>query len=268
MRSNKVTVETVRKKVEAGERLVAVTAYDYFTAKFADEAGVDIILVGDSLGMVMLGYESTLPVTMEEMLHHVRAVTSRPRRAMVVADMLFMSYQASPADAVRNAGRFVKEAGADAVKLEGGLGTVPAVTAVLEAGIPVMGHVGLTPQSILRFGGYRVQGRGKEGAERIVGDAKALDGAGCFSIVLEGIPAELGGRITREVSAATIGIGAGPDCNGQVLVCHDLLGINDEIRPKFVRKYASLAEEIRGAFERFARDVRDGRFPSDDECYA
>jgi 3-methyl-2-oxobutanoate hydroxymethyltransferase len=257
----------VRKRKKSGVRIVTVTAYDYFTAKLADKAGVDILLVGDSLGMVMLGYDSTLPVTMEEMLHHVKAVTRAHPRAMVVADMPFMSYHAGTDGAVMNAGRFIKEAGADAVKLEGGLAVLDKVQAILRAGIPVMGHVGLTPQSILKFGGYKVQGRGQRAREAVIEDARALDEAGCFSMVLEGIPASLGKDITSSVGAATIGIGAGPDCDGQVLVCHDLLGINDELTPKFVRRYASLATEIRQAFEKFADDVRDGKFPASDECY-
>ncbi len=264
----RVTVETVRRKVEKGEKIVTVTAYDYFTAKLADRAGVDVILVGDSLGMVMLGYENTLPVTMEEMLHHTKAVLRCRPRAMVVADMPFMSYQLGPEEALRNAGRFVKEAGADAVKLEGGLQIIESVRTLLRAGIPVMGHVGLTPQSILKFGGYRVQGRGEEGGEAVRKDAKALDEAGCFSMVLEGIPVALAAEITSSSRAATIGIGAGPECDGQVLVCHDLLGLNDEISPKFVRRYASLGEQVREAFERFAKDVRAGEFPSADESYS
>ena len=265
---DKVTTETIRRKVDGGEKIVTVTAYDYFTAKFADRAGVDIILVGDSLGMVMLGYENTLPVTMEEVLHHTKAVTRCRPRAMVVADMPFLSYQIDVREAVVNAGRFVKEAGADAVKLEGGIQVIDAVRAVLRASIPVMGHVGLTPQSILKFGGYRVQGRGEEGGAAVMKDALALDEAGCFSMVLEGIPVALGAEITSAVRAATIGIGAGPECDGQVLVCHDLLGINDEISPKFVRRYASLGDEIQRAFEKFAEDVRSGAFPSDKESYS
>jgi 3-methyl-2-oxobutanoate hydroxymethyltransferase len=265
--AERVTVQTVRKKKRNGVKIVVVTAYDYFTAKLADRAGVDILLVGDSLGMVMLGYESTLPVTMEEMLHHVKAVTRSRPRAMVVADMPFMSYQAGLDEAVVNAGRFVKEAGADAVKLEGGLAVQEKAGAVLRAGIPVVGHVGLTPQSLLKFGGYRVQGRGQRGRDAVLKDARALDEVGCFSIVLEGIPASLGKDITSVVEAATIGIGAGPHCDGQVLVCHDLLGINDELAPRFVRRYASLATDIREAFERFAEDVREGRYPAPEECY-
>jgi 3-methyl-2-oxobutanoate hydroxymethyltransferase len=267
MNRERVTVETIRRKVEKGEKIVTVTAYDYFTAKLADRAGVDIILVGDSLGMVMLGYENTLPVTMDEMLHHTKAVAACSPRAMIVADMPFMSYQVDVQGAVSNAGRFVKEAGADAVKLEGGIQVIEAVRGVLRADIPVMGHVGLTPQSILKFGGYRVQGRGEEGGAAVKKDARALDEAGCFAMVLEGIPMALGTELTNAVRAATIGIGAGPGCDGQVLVCHDLLGINDEISPKFVRRYASLAEEIQRAFEKFASDVREGGFPSEEECY-
>jgi 3-methyl-2-oxobutanoate hydroxymethyltransferase len=267
MDKDKVTVESIRGKVEKGRKVVVVTAYDYFTAKFADRAGVDIILVGDSLGMVMLGYENTLPVTMDEMVHHTKAVVRAKPRAMVVADMPFMSYQAGPEGAVENAGRFVKEAGADAVKLEGGLRVIDAVRAILRASIPVMGHVGLTPQSILKFGGYRVQGKGADAGAAVKKDAQALDDAGCFSMVLEGIPSALGKEITSAVRAATIGIGAGPDCDGQVLVCHDLLGVNDEISPKFVRRYASLSEDIERAFANFAKDVREGKFPSDEESY-
>jgi 3-methyl-2-oxobutanoate hydroxymethyltransferase len=268
MNRDKVTVESIRRKVESGEKVVTVTAYDYFTAKVADRAGVDIILVGDSLGMVMLGYENTLPVTMGDMLHHTKAVVRAKPRAMVVADMPFMSYQVAAEQAVVNAGRFVKEAGADAVKLEGGLRVIDAVRSVLGAAIPLMGHVGLTPQSILRFGGYRVQGKGEEARAAVLKDAQALDDAGCFSIVLEGIPSALGKEITSAVRAATIGIGAGPDCDGQVLVCHDLLGVNDEIVPKFVRRYASLSEDMERAFAKFAEDVRAGKFPSKKESYS
>ena len=265
--AEKKTVQTLRVRKRDGVKIVTVTAYDYFTAKLADRAGVDVLLVGDSLGMVMLGYESTLPVTMEEMLHHVKAVTRARAKAMVVADMPFMSFQAGWEDAVKNAGRFIKEGGADAVKLEGGLAVLEKVEAILRAGIPVMGHVGLTPQSILKFGGYRVQGKGQRAREAIIADARALDEAGCFSIVLEGVPASLGKEITSKVRAATIGIGAGPDCDGQVLVCHDLLGINDELAPRFVRRYASLAADTQAAFEKFAEDVREGKFPSPEECY-
>lgn len=268
MDKGKVTVETIRRKVEKGEKVVTVTAYDYFTAKFADRAGVDIILVGDSLGMVMLGYDNTLPVTMDEMIHHTKAVTRAKPRAMVVADMPFMSYQSGTEGAVMNAGRFVKEAGADAIKLEGGLQVIDAVRALIRAGLPVMGHVGLTPQSILKFGGYRIQGRGEEAGAAVKKDAQALDDAGCFSMVLEGIPGSLGKEITATVRAATIGIGAGPECDGQVLVCHDLLGVNDEISPKFVRRYASLAEDMERAFAKFAEDVRGGKFPSEAESYS
>lgn len=268
MVKDKVTVETIRRKVEKGTKVVTVTAYDYFTAKFADRAGVDIILVGDSLGMVVLGYENTLPVTMDEMIHHTKAVVRAKTRAMVVADMPFMSYQVGTEQAVTNAGRFIKEAGADAVKLEGGLRVIDAVRGVIRAGIPLMGHVGLTPQSILRFGGYRVQGKGEEAAAAVKKDAQALDEAGCFSMVLEGIPSPLGKEISSAVRAATIGIGAGPDCDGQVLVCHDLLGINDEISPKFVRRYASLAEDMERAFAKFAADIREGKFPSEKESYS
>jgi 3-methyl-2-oxobutanoate hydroxymethyltransferase len=267
MNAERTTILTIRNKKRDGVKIVNVTAYDYFTAKLADRAGVDIILVGDSLGMVVLGYDSTLPVTMEEMLHHVKAVTRARPKAMVIADMPFMSFQAGRDEAVKNAGRFIKEGGADAVKLEGGLSMLEKVEAIINASIPVMGHVGLTPQSILKFGGYRVQGKGQRAREAVLADARALDEAGCFSMVLEGVPSSLGKDITSAVEAATIGIGAGPHCDGQVLVCHDLLGINDELSPRFVRRYASLAAETQKAFEKFAEDVREGRFPAPKECY-
>jgi 3-methyl-2-oxobutanoate hydroxymethyltransferase len=250
-----------------GEPIVAVTAYDFPTARIADEAGVDMILVGDSLGTVVLGYESTLPVTMEDMLHHIRAVTRARPAALVIGDMPFMSYQVSDEQAVLNAGRFVQEAGADAIKLEGGERVAGAVRRIVEAGIPVMGHLGLTPQSVLAMGGYRVQARGEADQERLTGEARLLEQCGCFALVLEGIPARLGAAVSRELEIPTVGIGAGPGCDGQVLVSHDLLGLTLGHTPKFVRRYAALAEEMRGAFERFAGDVRARRFPGEQESY-
>jgi 3-methyl-2-oxobutanoate hydroxymethyltransferase len=236
-------------------------------ARLADEAGADILLVGDSLGMVVLGYESTLPVTMEDMLHHVKAVSRARPSGLVVADMPFMSYQVSVEQAVANAGRFVQDAGADAVKLEGGERVLPAVRRIVEIGIPVMGHLGLTPQSVLVFGGYKVQARGEAEQERLLADARALEQAGCFSIVLEGIPARLGAEVSRELTLPTIGIGAGPGCDGQVLVSHDLLGYTLGRVPRFVRRYAELADVVRGAYAAYIADVKARRFPAEAESY-
>jgi 3-methyl-2-oxobutanoate hydroxymethyltransferase len=250
-----------------GEPIAVLTAYDYPMARLADEAGAEILLVGDSLGTVVLGHESTLPVTMADMLHHVRAVTRARPRALVVADMPFLSYQASVEEAVRNAGRFVQEAGADAVKLEGGERVAPAVRRIVEIGIPVMGHLGLTPQSLLAFGGYKVQGRSASDAERLLAEARLLEECGCFSMVLEGIPAALGETVTRAVGIPTIGIGAGPACDGQVLVSHDLLGLTQGHVPKFVRRYADVAGTMRDAFSRYVADVKARRFPADEESY-
>ncbi len=250
-----------------GEPVAVLTAYDHPMARLADEAGAEIVLVGDSLGTVVLGYDSTLPVTMDDMLHHVKAVTRARPRALVVADMPFLSYQASVEEAVRNAGRFVQEAGADAVKLEGGERVAPAIRRIVEIGIPVMGHLGLTPQSVLAFGGYRVQGRSPADAERLLAEARRLEECGCFSMVLEGIPAALGEAVTRAVGIPTIGIGAGPACDGQVLVSHDLLGLTQGHVPKFVRRYADVAGTMRDAFARYVADVKARRFPADEESY-
>jgi 3-methyl-2-oxobutanoate hydroxymethyltransferase len=250
-----------------GEPIAVVTAYDFPTARLADEAGVEILLVGDSLGTVVLGYESTLPVTMADMLHHVRAVTRARPSALVVADMPFLSYQASVEEAVRNAGRFVQEGGADAVKLEGGERVAPAVRRIVEIGIPVMGHLGLTPQSLLVFGGYKVQARGPAEQDRLLGEARLLETCGCFALVLEGIPARLGEAVSRELAIPTIGIGAGPGCDGQVLVSHDLLGLYHGRSPKFVRRYADLSGTMRDAFTRYVGDVKARRFPAAEESY-
>lgn len=265
--SPKLTVPAFRGRKRKGPPLVVLTAYDAATTASAEAAGVDCLLVGDSLGMVVLGYESTLPVTMEEMIHHARAVGRARRRALLVVDMPWLSYHLGPEDAIRNAARFVREAGADAVKIEGGARRVPVLRALLDAEIPVMGHVGLTPQSTLRMGGYRVQGRGREEAESLLADASAIAEAGVFSIVLEGIPAELAGRITDSVPVPTIGIGAGARCDGQVLVHHDLLGSLPGHVPKFVRRYASTYEDHVAAIARWAEDVRSGEFPSSEETY-
>src|SRR5262245_53981923 len=236
-------------------------------ARVAYQAGVAILLVGDSVGTVMLGYESTLPVTMDDMLHHVRAVARAKPSALVVGDMPFMSYQVSSDQAVANAGRLVQEGGADAIKLEGGARVADAVQRIVAAGIPVMGHLGLTPQSVLAFGGYKVQARGEADQERLIADAKTLEKAGCFSLVLEGIPARLGAVVTRELQIPTIGIGAGVQCDGQVLVTHDLLGLYHGHQPKFVRRYAELGAAMRDAFARYVADVKTRRFPSDTESY-
>jgi 3-methyl-2-oxobutanoate hydroxymethyltransferase len=251
-----------------GEPLVMVTAYDYPSGKIADAAGIDIVLVGDSAAMTVLGNESTVPATMEEMLMLTRAAARGAERPLVVADMPFGSFQVSDEDAVRNGVRFVKEAGADAVKLEGAGPTLSRVLALVGAGIPVMGHVGLTPQSATMLGGFRAQGRTAEKARRLLQDARALEAAGCFAIVLEAIPAQVAARITESLSVPTIGIGSGRGCDGQVLVFHDLLGLYDGKAPRFVKRYADLAAETRSALERYAADVRSGAFPEDEHTYS
>jgi 3-methyl-2-oxobutanoate hydroxymethyltransferase len=262
-----VTVPEIR-AAKGVRRLVMLTAYDHPTARLLDSAGCDILLVGDSLGNNVLGYESTLPVTMEEMLHHTKAVVRGTRRALVVGDMPYLSYQASRRDAIRNAGRFLKEAGAAAVKIEGGRRRAPLAGALVEAEIPVMGHVGLTPQSVHLMGGYKVQGKRVDEAQALVDDARALEEAGVFSIVLEGIPEAVGRRITEAVGVPTIGIGAGRHCDGQVLVFHDLVGLGTGPAPRFVRRYADLAGVIADAARRFADDVRSGGYPSEAETYS
>jgi len=263
----KVTVRTIREMKARGERIVSVTAYDYPTARLADEAGADLILVGDSVGMVVLGYESTIPVTMAEMAHHLRAVVRAQPRALLVVDLPFASFQAGPEDAVRNSARLVKR-GAEAVKLEGGRRVLHQIQAILSADIPVLGHLGLTPQSVHAIGGYRVQARGRGAADALLEDARALEQAGVFAIVLEGIPRELGAEVSRALSIPTIGIGAGAECDGQVLVLHDLIGLSFGKPAKFVRRYAQVGDAIRGAVAAFGDDVRAGRYPSLEETYA
>lgn len=263
----KLTAPAIVEMKRRGQLVTVLTAYDFPMARLADAAGAEILLVGDSLGTVVLGYETTLPVTMEDMLHHVRAVTRAKPSALVVADMPFMSYQVSVEQAVANAGRLIQEGGADAVKLEGGERVAKAVERLVEIGIPVMGHLGLTPQSVLAFGGYRVQARGEADQERLITEAKRLERSGCFAIVLEGIPSRLGAQVSRELAVPTIGIGAGPGCDGQVLVSHDLLGLYLGRTPKFVRRYAELGDDMRRAFEQYVADVRERRFPSDAESY-
>ena len=248
-------------------KIVCLTAYDYPTARLLDEAGVDVVLVGDSLGMVVLGHENTLPVTMEEMLHHTRAVRRGIRRALLIADMPYGSYHIEPAESVRHAVRFIKEAGAEAVKIEGGERRVELIARLVEAEIPVMGHVGLTPQSLHALGGFRVQGKTAKAAEQVLRDAHAVEAAGAFAVVLESMPRELAAQITHELRIPTIGIGAGPDCDGQILVLHDLIGLGSGHTPKFARRYANVGEVISRAVSEYASDVRAGHFPSDEESY-
>ncbi len=263
----KVTTLSIFEKKQRHEPITCLTAYDYATSRLVDEAGIDMILVGDSLAMVVLGYESTLPVTMDEMLHHTRAVRRGVKSALVIADMPFGSYHGDDKEGVRNAIRFLKEAGAEAVKVEGGEKRVDLVRRILDAEIPVQGHIGLTPQSVHKMGGYKVQGKDLAGVEQLIKDAVALDRAGVFSIVLEGVPREVAAMITAEVSAPTIGIGAGPDCDGQVLVFHDILNLTFAPPAKFVRRYGDAAALISNAVQQFKADVAAGSYPSDEESY-
>lgn len=266
--TDKVTIPSLRARKADGPKIVCLTAYDFPTARILDETGVDLILVGDSLGMVVLGYENTVPVTMDEMIHHTRAVTRAVRRALVVGDMPYFSFHLSADETVRNASRFLKEGGAAAVKIEGASKKrLKLVEAMVEAEIPVMGHVGLTPQSIHHLGRFRVRGTAVEGARRIVEDARALERAGAFAVVLESVPVEVAAEATRAVGIPTIGIGAGPACDGQVLVLHDMLGFSTGYMPKFVRKYADIHGVIAGAVGGYAEDVRSGRFPDDATSY-
>jgi len=263
--AKKVTVPDIISKKTRGEKISCLTAYDYPTARLLDAAGVDISLVGDSLGMVVLGYENTLPVTMEEMLHHTRAVRRGVARALLVADMPFGSFQLGVNDAVANAVRFVKEAGAEAVKIEGGEKRLELIARLAENDIPVMAHIGLTPQSVHALGGFKVQGKTLAAADALLRDARAVEAAGAFSLVLESIPAEVAERITRELKIPTIGIGAGPACDGQVLVWHDLIGLSFGVDPKFVRRYADLRPLLEQAIGRFVADVTGGAFPGEAE---
>jgi 3-methyl-2-oxobutanoate hydroxymethyltransferase len=258
---NRTTTSTVRDMKRKGEKIVMLTAYDFPTALILDETGVDIILVGDSLGMVVLGYESTLPVTMEDMLHHTKAVSRAVKHAMVIGDMPFMSYQASVEDAIYNAGRFLQEAGAQGVKLEGGREVAEITKKIAGAGIPVMAHLGLTPQSVHQFGGYKVQGKEDIAAKRILEDAKILEDAGAFSIVLECVPSGLTQTVAKSLSIPVIGIGAGIDCDGQVLVVHDMLGMYERFTPKFVKTYADIKEQMKTAVKQYCDEVREGLFP-------
>jgi len=264
MKEQKVTTAVIRDKKIHGEKITMLTAYDYSTAVVLDETGVDITLVGDSLGMVVLGYDSTLPVTMEEMLHHTKAVSRGTKRAMLVADMPFLSYQISDTEAMHNAGRFLKEAGAQGVKLEGGREMAGLIRKMTSIGIPVMGHLGLTPQSVLQFGGYKAQGREDAAANRIIEDAKLIETAGAFAVVLECVPAPLAKIITKTLSIPTIGIGAGVACDGQVLVINDMLGMFERFTPKFVKRYCSLNAQIKDSVRQYINEVKSGQFPDDE----
>ncbi|RZB30820.1 MAG: 3-methyl-2-oxobutanoate hydroxymethyltransferase [Desulfobacteraceae bacterium Eth-SRB1] len=260
---SKVTLTTLNRMKKKGEKIVALTAYDYPFAKMVDESGVHIILVGDSLGMVVQGESSTLPVTMDEMIYHTKIVSKATRIAMVVGDMPFMSYQAGIKDAVSNAGRFLKEAGATAVKLEGGAAVSETIKAISEAGIPVQGHIGLTPQSVHKMGGYKVQ----RDEDRLMADALEVESAGAFSVVLEGIPSAIAKKITDALTIPTIGIGAGPHCDGQILVLHDLLGLNEGHVAKFVKQYATLSDNARKGIKQYVNEVQTGKFPAKKHCY-
>jgi 3-methyl-2-oxobutanoate hydroxymethyltransferase len=264
----RVTAETLKKMKKRGEKIAAITSYDYLSTRMIDDTGIDFILVGDSLGMVMLGYRNTLPVTMDEVIHHLRAVTRAGPEAFVAADMPFMSYQAGPAEAVRNAGRLVKEGGAEGVKLEGGLNTVTAIEKIVRASIPVVGHIGLTPQSLHQFGGYRVQGKDRKSAERLLDDARSLEEAGCCCIVVEGVPWQVAEEITAAVKIPTIGIGAGKYCDGQILVIHDMLGINEDPLPKFVKRYENMGKRMKDAVTEYVREVKEGEFPEIEHSYS
>jgi 3-methyl-2-oxobutanoate hydroxymethyltransferase len=263
----KITTVCLQDMKRRGEKIAVLTAYDALFARLEDQAGIDVILVGDSAAMVVAGNSTTLTATMEQMLYHVRCVSKGVQHALLTADMPFLSFQVSPEHAVANAGRFLAEAGAEAVKLEGGRPILDAVKRLVDVGIPVMGHLGLTPQSINKFGGWEVRAREKSEAQILLDDARALEDAGAFAIVLEKIPAPLAANVTKALAIPTIGIGSGPNCDGQVLVNYDMLGLYDQLNLKFVRKYRRLAEEVNGAVKEFIRDIRDGSFPSADESY-
>ncbi|MCA9521576.1 MAG: 3-methyl-2-oxobutanoate hydroxymethyltransferase [Myxococcales bacterium] len=265
--TKKVTVPTLLKMKRRGERIAMLTAYDATFARILDDGGIDILLVGDSLGMVVQGHENTLPVTLDEIIYHTRAVKRGTLRAQVVADMPFMSYQLSPHDALTSAGRLVKEGGAEAVKLEGGATVAPHVGLITAAGIPVMGHIGLTPQSVHQMGGYKVQGKSDAAAKRLLDDARAIEDAGAYALVLEGIPGSLAAEITALLSIPTIGIGAGAECDGQVLVIYDMLGMNPDFKPKFVKHFDNLYERIITATKGYIREVRTSEFPAPEHTF-
>ena len=264
----RVTINQIKDMKQKGEKIAMLTAYDYTTAKIVDEVGIPLILVGDSLGMVVLGYQSTIPVTMEEMLHHTKAVVRGTSRAMVIGDMPFMTYHISTEDALRNAARFIQEGGAQAVKLEGGVTVVEKVRSIVSCGIPVMGHIGLTPQSIHQLGGFRAQGKTPEAANKLLKDAQALEEAGAFAIVLETIPTQLATFISQSIDIPTIGIGAGAGCDGQVLVINDLLGSFTEFVPKHAKQYAKLADIMSNAITQYYNEVKDGSFPTEEQSFS
>jgi 3-methyl-2-oxobutanoate hydroxymethyltransferase len=267
MSQEKITVRSFAKLKQKKEKIAVLTAYDFYTARILDEVGLDAVLVGDSASMVFYGSPNTLPITMDQMVYHTKAVSSAVKRALVIADMPFLSYQTSVQEAITNAGRFLKEGGADAVKLEGGSEMAQTAAKVIQMGIPVMGHIGLTPQSINRFGGYMVRGKSAQEREYLLKSAKELEQAGCFSVLIESVPKDLAAEITGSLQVPTIGIGAGSGCDGQVLVVNDILGLFEDFKPKFVRRYANLAEETRKACKDFLEDVKSGRFPSEQESY-
>ena len=267
MERKKITPVDIQAMKKEGKKITMLTAYDYPLALLEDRAGIDIILVGDSVGMTVLGYQTTLPVTMDEMIHHTKAVTRGAKYALIIGDMPFMSYNTSERDAILNAGRFMKEGGADAVKLEGGVSVKDIVKALVKAGIPVMGHIGLTPQTISMLGGFKVQGKDAEGAQKIIDDALQLEEAGAFSVLLEAVPAPIAKMVTERLTVPTIGIGAGIHCDGQVLVVHDMLGLFDRFTPKFAKRYVNLSELILKAFESYRGEVSKGTFPTDQHSF-
>ncbi len=264
---DKITVPHILKMKQRGERITCLTAYDYSFARILDEAGIEMLLVGDSLGCVVQGGANTLAVTLDEMIYHTRLVARGRKRALVIGDMPFMSYQIGRDEALRNAGRFFKEAGAEAVKLEGGVAVQETISAVAGAGMPVMGHIGLTPQSVHQFGGYKIQGRERERREALLRDAVAVEQAGAFAVVLEGIPEDLAGEITERLTIPTIGIGAGVECDGQVLVIHDMLGLFDDFVPKFVKRYADVKQTMLGAVKEFVGEVKERKFPAPEHSF-
>lgn len=263
----KNTVSTFKEQKANGDKITMLTAYDYSTAKLVDSSGINGILVGDSLGMVMLGYEDTLSVNMEDMIHHTAAVCRGAKNALVIGDMPFMSYQVSVEEAVRNAGRLMKEGRCQAVKLEGGAAVCPQIKAITQASIPVMAHIGLTPQSVNAFGGFKVQGKSEDAARKLIEEAKAVEEAGAFSIVLECVPAKLAELISKSVNIPTIGIGAGAGCDGQILVYQDMLGMFSDFTPKFVKKYAEIGDVMKAAFEKYIEETKDGSFPADEHTF-
>ncbi len=264
---DKITTPKIIKMKEKGEKISCLTAYDWIMATLLDDSGIDLILIGDTGAMVFAGHSTTLPITVEQMIYHTQSVTRGVTRALTITDMPFLSYQINPDDALRNAGRFLKEGGADGVKLEGGCSIAETVQKLVKSGIPVMGHIGLTPQSIRVFGGYPLRGKKTDEANQIKRDAKCLEEAGAFSIVLEKIPTDLAKEITQSLAIPTIGIGAGPYCDGQILVTHDMLGLFESFKPKFVRRYAEIAHMIRQSVAQYAKEVKEGKYPSPEESY-